>query len=334
MPEEKEKNNSAITGDIAVPAGPLYWSRAKRPSLQGIFNHAAQTLPDMAGATLLGAGAFGLVADHGDGTVSKICLRYKDLMPGMNPLQTALSEVRALQALRRHWPDGDLGGLKVPVLIGEAEPLPEDSPFLLSYRMTKLAGTARTWHMPEPDPQEESRNKVVDFEQAGAALARFHGAVRGLDLPVAVHSDGHRPDRILAIPHMSARINEGLARAQDFLDAHKIPGIVHGDFHGGNIMAADDGRVTGVVDMSMMGASDNVISDFSSVPPDYIKVFTAAYESISGAAVNPDIITALSLVWLTRDAGHRRDDPAAMTELTENINERLGRLTFATGFKP
>lgn len=306
--------------------GPLPWERHKRPALGKLFNRAAHYAPALAGAKLLGVGSFGMVAGHDDGSVSKITFRFID--PDMNgeAKRSAAGEVNTLRLLDGF--AGRLGSFHVPVLLGEPNELPEDSPFLHIFRMTHVSGVAGDWYPLTPVPAAE---RQAYFRDAGAVLAQFHAAVADLRMPVRLQGDGWR---IRPVAHLSDRINEGLMAAARYVDGHAMAGNIHGDFHGGNLMHDADGRITGIIDFAMTGRSANLHSDMLAVPDGYLDKFIEGYEGAGGAKVDRHVVTAASLGWMSRLAHFTQDDPAAQTDVTEKINETLNRLTFVTGYKP
>jgi hypothetical protein len=62
--------------------------------------------------------------------------------------------------------------------------------------------------------------------------------------------------------------------------------------------------------------------------------FIAGYEAEGDVKVDRNVLSALSLGWMTNWARMAPDDAAMQTRVVEKINETLNRLTFVTGYKP
>lgn len=331
------RNEPAQTGHSRenVPDGPLPTDRNAWPSVTALFNHACQIVPELTATKLAGSGAFGMVMDHGDNTVTKINLRFNHPKTGCTRAPAVDAELANLRMLADH--PGIFGHLAVPVLVGTPREFPEDGPFVNMFRMTKVSGTAGDWYRAPPALRNEAEASAVEkayFNEAGRTLAHFHRIARTLPFGPTTMNENSAGGQIEPVPHLSARLNEGLMAARRYLGDHRQPGIVHGDYHGGNIMQGPDGGITGLIDFSMTGQAQNILNDFMTVPESYVTDFIAGYEAEGDVKVDRNVLSALSLGWMTNWARMAPDDAAMQTRVVEKINETLNRLTFVTGYKP
>lgn len=126
----------------------------------------------------------------------------------------------------------------------------------------------------------QSSQKGIYFESAGRLLGKFH-MIAG-DLPFndsSYRGTAMAADKILPSELHSANVNARLERANAYLQEHKEAGVMHGDFHGGNIMTDENLRASGLIDFAFTGKTDNLYADMIFIPPygddDFIRGYNA-----------------------------------------------------------
>lgn len=251
------------------------------------FHKAQAAFPALlAGATPLGAGRYGLVVDHHDGTVSKICFNDPESADTPNNARDCmLREIEALRMLQGHCFDQ----VRTPALVDEPVIMAADSgDYIGHFRMTKLEGKPKSWFTLLKCASPAVREQY--FEQVGKLVAQFHQ----FTAPAAIETPQRTP---VALDHESFNdeTRAMVIEAHDYLMAHRQDGCIHGDFHSKNVMSDETGRLTALFDFSFYGKTDNHLMEFSWVMNQHPKALAPiikGYEQESGQTVD---IAALKL---------------------------------------
>lgn len=236
-------------------------------------------------------GAFGVVVEHPDGSLTKFLIEGENDSQKQENRQLLENEIGVLGRLRAHLPRE----IAIPRILKEPEFLGHQK-YMAAYTMTKVPGTAGQWY-----PEQETRDAVTlekTFENAGKALAVFHRAAAKIPLesmPVVRRC----VSRIEQQAGLGVEENAALAAADRYLTAHKKTGIVHGDYHGANMMVNARNEVTGMIDFSMTGVSGNHLLDFIGVPEKSMSPFVRGYERESGEKIDMNMVTLTSLALFT-----------------------------------
>lgn len=304
-----------------------------RDYLRNEFRKLQRALPDLAGdARLVASGSFGMVIEHPDKTLSKVFYgssRPDDQQESI--LRNFYHETRTLAHFAAH----PLDGIEMPVLIGEPEHIYHPG-YLATYRMTRVGGANHSFDPDKAKSHETPTSFERLYESAGIMLARFHRAAKDMDFAnpnMHPHSSMH----ISTVPKLPARVNRALEKAEEFFQANQKPGVIHGDFHGGNILV-QGGIATGLIDFSFTGPSSNLLADVWNGRGLYNSAFLRGYERESGEMIDPYMLDATSLAYTTHAlrTGRGPSDygPASDTLHLVVMNEALNRLVPVTGFKP
>ncbi|QQG35849.1 MAG: phosphotransferase [Micavibrio aeruginosavorus] len=255
----------------------------------GLFIELKRLCPAFArgGADVIGSGWGGLVIDHKDGTVSKAFLNHANpRVPAKN--RKADRDYISIEAKNLELISGaSLGGVLTPRLV--------EDPILFGHhqtpnffgivRMTRIKGEPLSWNDIMKTTTAEERKS--HFEQAGELLARFHA--HGKTIP---RHKMHMPDASWATgfktsQKFSDETNQLLVAAKEYYHKHAIPGFVHADYAGRNILR-QGGKITGLLDFSFSGHMPSLLHDFRAVPQDdnMMDHFVAGYERAGGAPVD------------------------------------------------
>ena len=312
--------------------------KSPQERLKTAFNFAAKTFPELtAGATPVGMGNFGIVIAHDDGTLTKIAFKPDNEKMREYAENGFRNETIALQLFTDH----PLQDIATPRLIEPPVKL-DNEHYVGSYRMTRVPGSPLKWW---PEKKEELSTEWVKQQHAigGAALALFHKAAMDVPFEFLRNGERYQDSCIQQVEQLPDNINEAIAKANEYLQARKTGGVVHGDFHGENILA-DRGKATGVIDFSFAGLSENIYTDFRCVMPDYLPVFIKAYEQASGTKLDRHLVTATNLgmatSYLNYLHGLKQEDepernlPKEQMETFERMNRCLNDLIPVTGYKP
>lgn len=268
-------------------------------------------------------GQWGLVADHNDGTVTKLLFRQDH----EKQQDWAEANLENELAFLRHAGGIKLEGVQIPELVTGMTRLDEGALFA-SYRMTKLSGTAAKW---KAGPGQE---QDAHFFEAGQLLARFQHAAAALPtMGLIVHSH-EKAGMIEPVPALDAARNEALAVADLYLQTHKQGGIIHADFHGGNILLDQKGRISGLIDFAVTGPSENRLIDFINVPLEKRESFMHGYGQASGKAVDPMMMTMTEISMLANCINFCADRPAEQKKWIGEMDRQLVKARPVTGFMP
>jgi hypothetical protein len=228
-----------------------------------------------AGREPLGGGAFGLVISGPDDTAVKVLWK-----PGENHPQRFWSEQLFNReiAFFKAMENIPVRDIDIPRLVNEPTPL-KSRHFMATYTMTRLSGQPEYWQeASKPDPEPYHR-------RLGGALSRLHEAFSRIDPVIRREFRSYDAARIVAVDGLDDELNQRLQKADRYLQAHKRPGFIHGDFHAGNVMITKPGKPLGLFDFSFASYSDNFQADASRVlqfSPDYFPAFLKGYEEAGG----------------------------------------------------
>ena len=290
--------------------------------IQETFNKASLAFPELAkGATPLSMGMFGLVLEHEDTTITKIMFRPKDEY-WFNLAKTHTeNEITALRLFTEY----PLEGVVTPSLIGEPTIL-DNQDYLGYYQISKLPGERMWWY-----PQEGQRSDSVWLkrggEEAGHLLAKFHRAALNIPSELLMGGKSTKNGKISQVEMFSDETNRALAKADTYLQEHKIAGVIHGDFHGGNIMVNPNNEVTGVIDFGFTSQSENIFYDFMNAKEEFMPSLIHGYEQESGQNIDRHVITASLLgKWVDRFIKMSEGDlpdkkKAAITKIHGYLND-------------
>lgn len=286
------------------------------------FNKAQTALPDITrGTSPVGSGGFGLVVAHADDTLTKII--YHPGSEKENADAYLANEVEALRILREH----PIDGVETPVLLGEPERL--DHPdYIAAFQMTRVSGANGTWL-----PPSFTLTRKYDFmhESAGRLLACFHREAAALPFIRREHP-AFTSDEIQEIPELGDTTNAALREANAYLQAHTQAGVIHDDFHLGNVMFNTRDEATGLIDFAMSRRTGNIFTDFFITNTSCLDALIRGYEQESGVVVDRHLITASSLAKWTHIIG-QMDNDESKTFVNDKIREKLNALRDVTGLK-
>ena len=284
----------------------------------------------------LGSGNFGIVVttdeiDHADPAyVTKFMFRSSDPEQHTMRQNVAKTEINNLQILHNL----SIPDIQLPTLITEPEEL-DSKDFTLTYSMTKIPGSPLLPWNPETTPQNAPDGFTDQIKNAGRALAAFHKAAAQIDpdgtkfAPPGWESTEH----IETVSELNRSANTALMIADTYFQAHKKSGVVHGDYHSGNIITGENNEITGLIDFANTHYSHNIYEDFINIPEPFVDTFIEGYTEESGtefhAAMIPLTHLALQTHWITQEL-----DPERRQDALSNITENLGKISQITGYTP
>lgn len=279
-------------------------------------------------AKLVSSGAYGIVVSHSDQTVSKFIYRPSLIEDQEKSLALFYRETEALKYFETH----PVPGVELPVMIGEPQTLYQED-YQAVYRMTRVPGAVpkELYGLPAGETAR------AYYKGAGRILARFHDAAK--DMPVTSLSSDVRIDssKTFSIDGLKDETNAALETVDEYLRVRKKNGVIHGDFHPGNVMATNN-IATGLIDFSYVCQSDNIYSDFVGINAQYQEDFIAGYEEEIGQEVDRHVVYATNIsMWnyaLKLNIGSSDYEPSNYTTALVNINENLNKMIPVTGYKP
>ncbi len=309
------------------------WEAKGKERLAEEFNKVCVSFPVFTKeAKPLGIGGFGIVIEHNDQTLTKILFK-----PGKEWGNYADKAFKNESDVMRLFTDNPLNGLNHPLLIDEPNVMENDEKYLGHYRMTHLEGHIISLHAP-PNKVEPSILKRA-HKSAGRMIAKFHREARKLPFEKLKQPPGHDGDEIKQISTLPAKTNEALAKANIYFQANKKEGIVHGDFHDGNILFDDDQEAVGLIDFSNTGRHKNIFVDLADMNEDYDEDFIQAYEDESGETIDRHMITATKLTLSTNylyklEISHGDGQEDMEKDLRKSIEKDLRNISTITGYHP
>ena len=265
-------------------------------------------------------GAYGLVVDHDDGTVSKI-LRRSSSVTDQKRIETLYTrEIDILTALNGRV----FGTVKIPTIVDKII-LPENEGFFASYRMTKLPGARTDW-IKIKDVCEENRRR--HFRSVGAMLAHFHEISAQISAGVPPVHDWGWADAVPHVQGADGRLCEALTTCDAYLKTNLSSGDLHGDVHHFNIMVDPDYEVTGLIDFSFSGLLPNRLLDFTRIPSSCLPYVLEEYIRHGGRPVDAVMMTmtkigrsASIMNWFGEHPEAGGDMSWAYKSLLKNLNQ-------------
>lgn len=242
-----------------------------------------------AGREPLGGGAFGLVMSGPDDTVIKVLWKRGDNHPEQSWTQRMFKQEIAFFKAMDNIP---VKGIEIPRLVREPTPLTGDN-FAAAYSMTRLAGAPENW-------AEVPKEMMPAYHRRlGGALSRLHQAFARIDPALRREFQNYGPTRIEAVEGLDDALNQRLEKADRYFQAHKVPGFIHGDFHGGNVMITPPHKPIGILDLSFASYTDNCLIDTARVvqiSSEGSGTFIEGYAAENGEEADPLMahLTALS----------------------------------------
>ncbi len=297
--------------------------------LRNKFRELQRSLPELAGGTrLVGGGHYGLVVEHSDGTVSKIFRRPDNPYDLEFFLHSVYAETHALNLFGQH----SIQDIDLPSLIGEPDTL-YHADYIAHYRMTRVSGDGAKYDF------SKTTYMQTLYQSAGNLLGRFHKAAS--DVPFTNLPPRHfqYDCAIFEVPTLPHETNKALRIANDYLHANKKGGVIHGDYHFGNILT-QDGIATGLLDFSFTCLSKNIYIDFVRMGLDdpFLPYLIDGYEQATREAVDTYLLHATELSFWSHMLryGGGPSDYQPENDLTAilQINKCLNELVPITGYKP
>ena len=301
-------------------------------ALQLHFRKAAQAFPTLtAESTPLGFGGYGLVIDHHDGTVSKICFAATGADHAtFGNTQCMNREIEALSLLHGH----SFGSVHTPQLVEDPVILDDDEDYIGHYRMTKMEGQDVDWcHLLETDRPKTAQ---AYFQRMGKLVAAFHGFTSSLTYNAPLrHSTRDLPDHDDFLPETRALVTQ----ANSYLQAHKKPAVIHGDLRPANIMSVPNGRITSLYDFSWFGPSDNHLLEFKWMMdycPKAMPHIIDGYQQASGITIDAPTLYLTdfrrSMVYMTNSlnyatAENRDEKVAAINQKIQSALQPILHMT-------
>ncbi len=291
--------------------------------LQLHFKKAALAFPTLtADSSPLGFGGYGLVIDHHDGTVSKICFASTGADHAtFGSTQCMNREIEALSLLHGHC----FGKVHTPQLVETPVILDEDEDedYIGHYRMTKMEGLDMDWcQMLETDRPKTAQGY---FQHMGKLVAAFHGFTSALPYQAPLrHVTRDFPDHDDFLPET----RDMVAQANSYLQAHKKPAVIHGDLRPSNIMSAPNGCITSLYDFSWFGPADNHLLEFKWVMdycPKAMPHIIDGYERASGTTIDPAALFLTDfrrvMVYMTNSLNYAREENR--DEKIATVNQKI-----------
>lgn len=300
------------------------------------FEKAVKDIPYLTeGRELVSIGNFGLVlADECD-VITKVLFRHKEDYWNSLSAEHAQNEVDSLRYLSAH----PLRDVATPCLL--AEPVSLDHyDYSSYYQMSRLPGRSMSWYPHDGEAIDSERLKL-DGIASGRALAQFHRSAANIPKNVLNKANPIKLGRIHVSSNLPDHVNDALIAADAYLQEHKVLGIVHGDFHGGNIMTEEGHRVSGLIDFGFTGYA-NLYYDFIKAKPHFMPALIEGYEAESGQSIDRHLITAsilgrysARLIKLDREAQDLKTESASQkqerSKVTSTIIEGLKDISAVTG---
>lgn len=283
------------------------------------FDELQHEIPSiMRGTTPINLGSFGLVVDHGDGTITKVLLRSPDPDQQAHNESVYEAERAALQALNGTC----FAGAQVPKMLKE-EVFDKSPNVFAAFRMTKVPGHACDWNT--LDKKKAGKAYRAHFQHAGALLAELHQSPE-LARIAKPKSQPFGTKVPAEIPVLDEKTNKALVFCHAYVKAHQQPGLVHGDFHSGNFLVGPDHKISGLFDFSFAGMAENRLVDFVMMPKAGREIAISEYERHSGAPVDRTLVTmtainlhAPALAWHLSPQGNPEYARLIQKELHEDL---------------
>ncbi len=281
----------------------------------------------MAGAEdILGKpGQYGFIADHKDGTVTKIFFRSPCPDAAEEALRNELTSLKLFDSV-------SIGALQIPRLIDDVAYLDGNDDFFACYRMTKIEGQSASWKF--FDQGFSPRRMESHFRELGELTAEFHLTASSLDDTWVCRHGPERGGIVVPLPQLDARTNEALQSCDLYLQQGKKPAIIHGDLHAGNILVDDDGKFTGIIDFGLTGPTENHLTDFQNISDRAFPHFKKGYEEASGTTIDPMMMTMTNVSKWAEQVKYYGHIPARLDESLKHLTRHLTEAAPVTGYVP
>ena len=236
----------------------------------------------------------------------------------------ALQQLNREVLLLHKFQDAGLSELvPVPVVLAEPEKLKGN--YLATYSMSRISGHNLYSYMREDRTAEEFSESL---KNVGRHIAKFHAAVANLELGEALPQGPFDTSIISQVPGYEADTNTRLRIANNYLQAMRVEGNVHGDLNPGNIMMDDQG-FSGFIDFSHGGWTRNIFSDLALIDREILPDIIAGYESESGQKDLKYVVAATNLtLWtaIKNDQRYLSGDNKYRAMADEKISNELDYL--------
>ena len=299
------------------------------------FEQAVNNFSDLSDTELIGNGNFGIVVSAPDNTDSLTKLVFKGYNQPTDKYARLSFERETL--IYRSFRDNPIKDIVTPVLIGEAEEI-ENGDFVGRFTMTRVPGKCFALKWGEEADNEFLEQRAKFYENAGRALAQFHMNAKPENFPPPDPDKGYDGAQVHTVSILKEETNQALKKVDEFLQRNLISGVIHGDFHNGNILVDENLDITGLIDFGMCAYSPNIMIDFAAVPADELENFISSYEKERGIDIPRDMVTVSHLSFNTEYLKYlQENDKDNATEITgaiTNINKHLNDLIHITNFKP
>jgi aminoglycoside phosphotransferase len=278
-----------------------------------------------------GRGNFGMVADNGDGTVTKLFFRKDNPIDRDHAYTMYKNEIGALKLLS----GTALSTIQIPALIDDYGEVDHEQ-VMAAFRMTKMDGRVlgkQQFH----EWDQTAKDKL--YHDLGTLIADFHkqataqiGAETAQDIELTVHEC-----EIAFVSELDTKRSSGIISAMRHYRECQVPTIQHGDLHLGNIMMADDGRLS-LIDFGTLGAVSDRLLDIVKIAdccaadtttPDRHGQILAAYNDRRGTDIDETTLLLSRLATATGRLKNAWYDKQRRREELGNIDEILPRLADA-----
>jgi hypothetical protein len=265
----------------------------ERTSLTETFNKFGAAHPGLAThARPLNMGAFGLVLENRDGSLTNILFDHEAGHMRAKVREFLKTETGVLRAFTARPP----AAFDVPVLLKEPDYF-GGGDYLAAYTMTRLPGACACWY--GDMEKDAAAYNARHYESAGRTLAKLHREVAALPEQALGERLLGYCTKIDPVPEFSIETARAFAAVNRYMQPRLKPAVVHGDYHGGNLMVDENGEVTGVLDFALTGRCGNHLVDFMAVPSGGFADFLRGYERESGETVDRHMMDATMLsMWV------------------------------------
>lgn len=198
--------------------------------------------------------------------------------------------------------------------------------FFAMYTTTKIKGIAADWKTMSLSNGGERESMLQHFVSAGKILAKFHrvdieGKKYGINAAQSpLYSIGTEIESIGKL--RDSELNVRLALADEYFQANKVGGLVHGNFLDDVMMINDKGDITGIIDFNMTHYDYNIMIDFLYIPEVGIDHFIQGYEKESGMKIDPLMLPLTKISCLV----------ASINKYWENKSVRDNKLYLLKGY--
>lgn len=266
---------------------PLQPQRSRDEIVTEKFNNISRILPELiAGKEILGMGNWGLVVGN-ETTATKIIVIPPDHIQHNQAFNAAEREVLLMTIFQ----ENPMQGIQMPSILAPLTSIMENDHCIAHYTMTQLTGDSSKY-LDDISPTE-AKEKAFN---SGILLAKFHRYAGQFDLPEAINPGTRLADKVYQVPELGDLINQKLANADRYLQTHMRSGVMHGDFHAGN-MLWEGNEPCALLDFSFCGHTTNIHREFMALSDTYVRDIVAGYESYTGEAILPIVLATRLALW-------------------------------------